>query len=209
MSNSPNPTRYSTRSYDPALACVFRSTKARFGGLSNMAAGFPLTVGRTPIRTSEALYQACRFPHRPEIQELIFRERSPMSAKMVSKRYILETRPDWERIKVHVMGWCLRIKLAQNFEAFGRLLESTSALDIVESSRRDSFWGAIPDNQRLVGINALGRLLMDLRRHYNSVERYRMLLVSPPEIERFYILGGPVAPIDHRSAFVDGVMAGE
>ena len=55
------------RTYDPAASVVFLKTNERFGGLSNMAPGFPLRVNGVRIRTSEALYQACRFPHLPDV----------------------------------------------------------------------------------------------------------------------------------------------
>jgi len=60
-----------TRIYDRSSSVVFLKTREAFGGLSNMAAGFPLHVQGSRIYTSEALYQACRFPHLPEIQRLI------------------------------------------------------------------------------------------------------------------------------------------
>jgi ribA/ribD-fused uncharacterized protein len=201
--------KYSTRSYDPTVACVFRSTKAKFGGLSNMAAGYPLAIGAVQIRTSEALYQVCRFPHRSDIQEAILREHSPMSAKMVSKKQNSHTRQDWERVKVRIMSWCLRVKLAHNFETFGRLLETTGALDIVESSRRDAFWGAVAGaDGRLVGVNALGRLLMDLRRSYNSADRYQALFVPAPSLDDFNLLGRPITEVDMRKDFLDRLDAG-
>src|SRR5437868_5863915 len=113
------------RTYIANQSVVFRVTKAAYGGLSNMAGGYPLRVNDANIWSSEALYQACRFPHRPEIQKLILNERSPMTAKMKSKRYREVTRPDWNHIKVKVMKWCLRVKLAQNWDCFRELLLST------------------------------------------------------------------------------------
>ena len=53
------------REYERSNAVVFLKTSEAFGGLSNMAPGFPLCVNGIAIRTSEALYQACRFPHVP------------------------------------------------------------------------------------------------------------------------------------------------
>lgn len=50
------------REYDCTKSAVFLKTKERLGALSNMAGGFPLEVNGIKIRTSEALYQACRFP---------------------------------------------------------------------------------------------------------------------------------------------------
>ena len=46
------------RTYYPAESAVFLKTNERFGGLSNMAPGFPIVLNGVRIRTSEALYQA-------------------------------------------------------------------------------------------------------------------------------------------------------
>ena len=73
------------RIYRRAECIVFRKTKEPFGGLSNMASGYPIKIGGFRILTSEALYQACRFPHMREVQRLIIGQRSPMTAKMKSK----------------------------------------------------------------------------------------------------------------------------
>lgn len=83
------------RTYSRKDSAIFRKTAERFGGLSNMAAGFPLRVNGVYIRTSEALYQACRFPHLPDVQRLIIAEASPMTAKMKSKPHRKNSRPDW------------------------------------------------------------------------------------------------------------------
>ncbi len=42
-------------------SAIFRKTAERFGGLSNMAPGYPLLINGVRMLTSEALYQACRF----------------------------------------------------------------------------------------------------------------------------------------------------
>lgn len=172
-----------------------------------MAAGFPLTVSGMQVRNTEALYQACRFPHRQQIQRLILREASPMSAKMVGRKYRSDTRPDWDQIKVPIMRWCIGVKLAQHFKAFGRLLELTGERDIVEASPRDDFWGAIPGTGgRLTGVNALGRLLMDLRAHYMSPDRYRLLLVLPLRINHFTLLGSDIGVVDDRLSFLASLL---
>lgn len=87
MSNSDTRRPDQTRTYNRASSVVVLKTKEAFGGLSNMAGGFPLDVNGMRILTSEALYQACRFPHRPEVQTLIIEQKSPMTAKMKSKPY--------------------------------------------------------------------------------------------------------------------------
>lgn len=195
--------RRTPREYDPARAVVFRKTTAPFGGLSNMAAGFPLRVAGADARTAEALYQACRFPHRPDIQREVLGEASPMAAKARSRAHDADTRPDWHRARVDVMRWCLAVKLAQHFGRFGRLLESTAGRDIVEWSTRDVFWGARPEGGRLVGTNALGRLLMELRARYASDARYALLRVPAPALHPpLRLLGRAVEAVDERPAFL-------
>ena len=73
------------RSYSRQESVVFRKTKEKYGGLSNMAGGFPLLVNGIQIRTAEAIYQACRFPNLQDVQYIIIQQRSPMTAKIKSK----------------------------------------------------------------------------------------------------------------------------
>ena len=179
--------------YDPASSVVFLKTKERFGGLSNMAPGFPLNVNGIRIRTSEALYQACRFPNRPDVQRRIIEERSPMTAKMRSKAFRKESRSDWDAVRVKIMRWCLRVKLAQNWNAFRALLLKTGNRPIVEQSRKDDFWGAKRiDEHTLVGMNVLGQLLMELRELVKAEGRMSLLLVQPLTIADFKLAGGPI-----------------
>lgn len=165
-----------------------------------MAGGFPLCVNGSPIRTSEALYQACRFPHLPNVQKLIIDERSPMTAKMKGKPYRKDSRPDWDQVRVKVMRWCLRVKLAQNWESFSQLLLKTGQRPIVEESRKDGFWGARPtDEQTLVGMNVLGRLLMELREAVKTGGQQAALRVESPDICNFRLFGRPIEAIDAGS----------
>jgi type I restriction enzyme, S subunit len=189
------------RTYSRADSVVFLKTNDKFGGLSNMASGFPLEVNGLHILTSEALYQACRFPHMPEIQRLIIAQASPMTAKMKSKPYRRNSRSDWNRVRVKIMRWCLRVKLAQNWPKFSQLLLATGDLPIVEQSRRDDFWGAKPvDNQTLVGMNVLGRLLMELREEVRNSSGLLAPRVEPPSIPDFLLNGEPIQLIEPSSA---------
>ncbi len=175
------------RTYRRADSAVFLKTKETYGGLSNMAGGFPLVVNSIKIRTSEALYQACRFPHMPEIQQLIIEQRSPMTAKMKGKPHRQNSRPDWDAVRVKIMRWCLRVKLVQNWDSFSKLLLDTANLPIVEQSRRDDFWGAKPvDKDTLIGVNALGRLLMELRDQVKN-DSSELLHVDPLPIPNFLL----------------------
>jgi type I restriction enzyme, S subunit len=185
------------REYHRQESVVFCKTKEEFGGLSNMAAGYPLTVNSVHIRTSEALYQACRFPLRPDVQRLIIEQRSPMTAKMKSRPYRSDTRSDWDTVRVTIMRWCLRVKLAQNWEPFSKLLLSTGSRWIVEESRRDTFWGAKPVGAHtLVGTNALGRLLMELREALEGPEMDALRTVEPLRIRDFLLYGEEIGVIE-------------
>jgi ribA/ribD-fused uncharacterized protein len=164
-----------------------------------MAPGFPLRVNGILIRTSEALYQACRFPHLPKVQRLIIEEGSPMTAKMKSKPYRPQSRPDWDAVRVKIMRWCLRVKLAQHWDKFGKLLLATGDQPIVEDSRKDDFWGAKPqDDGTLIGGNVLGRLLMELREQLRAPSSPSLRRVEPPTIPNFLLYERPIEVIDLR-----------
>jgi len=184
------------RTYHRATSVVFRKTKDAFGGLSNMAGGFPLRVNGVRILTSEALYQACRFPHLPDVQKLIIAEASPMTAKMKSKPHRSNSRSDWDAVRVKIMRWCLRVKLIQNFAEFSSLLLATRDLPIVEESRKDDFWGAKPVGpDLLVGQNVLGRLLMELREELRDGKRWPAAELAPLDLPQFLLLGRPIEPV--------------
>ena len=192
------------REYERGNAVVFLKTNEPFGGLSNMAPGFPLRVNSAAIRTSEALYQACRFPHIPELQRRIIDQPSPMTAKMVGKPFRDNSRPDWERVRTKIMRWCLRVKLAQNFERFSSLLLATGDRPIVEQSRKDDFWGAKPESpSRLVGANILGRLLMELREIVRE-NGEALCDVAPLELPDFMLFGRPIEAIGAPSKAAPG-----
>ena len=182
--------------YGSTKSAVFLKTKERLGALSNMAGGFPLEVNGIKIRTSEALYQACRFPHLPEVQRRIIAERSPMTAKMKSKPHRQNSRSDWDSVRVKIMRWCLRVKLVQNWNGFRDALLETGDLPIVELSRRDDFWGAkLMGNRTLVGTNTLGRLLMELREQIKKEPSESFQYVEPLSIPDFLLGDRPIEKI--------------
>ena len=193
------------RTYYKTNSCVFKKNNEEFGGLSNMATGFPLIVCGIEIKTTEALYQACRFPHLPEIQQQIIIQKSPMFVKMISNSNKKASREDWDEIRLKIMKWCINVKLAQNFTAFGAVLHETGLMNIVENSANDNFWGAIPneDGSVFIGKNALGRLLMDLRKTFYSRDAFSLLYVEPPQIKNFQLYGNPIGIIDERQNFIN------
>ncbi len=132
------------RTYRETEAAVFFRARERFGELGNMAGGFPLEIAGTPIGSSEAYYQAIRWSHRPDVQQRILDEKSPMTAKRTAYLFLDDSRPDWDQIKIRVMRFALRAKLLFHDEAIRAVLRKTEARPIVERSQRDDFWGALP-----------------------------------------------------------------
>jgi type I restriction enzyme, S subunit len=184
------------RTYKRSECAVFLKTAERFGGLSNMAGGYVLSINGVRVPTSEALYQACRFPHMPGVQKLIIGQTSPMTAKMKSKSYRKDSRPDWDAVRVKIMRWCLHVKLVQHWEKFGNLLLSTGNMPIVEESYRDRFWGAKPiDAETLSGMNVLGSLLVELRERLREPETHRLWIAEPPSLPQFLFLNKPIGMI--------------
>jgi ribA/ribD-fused uncharacterized protein len=182
---------------------VFRVNE-EWGGLSNMSNDFPLRVGSRRVGSTEALYQTCRFPHRPDWQREILAAPHAMQAKMASKkqgRRKDHSRPDWDEIQVEVMRWCLRVKLAQHFTRFGGLLRRSAPRPIVERSRKDRFWGAVLESDGLLhGQNRLGQLLIGLRDELLACKRAgqenRLLRVEPPQVPDFLLLGQAIEVIE-------------
>jgi len=174
--------------------CIsFKKTTEKFGGLSNMSSSYPIVVNNIFIRTSEALYQALRYTEFPEIQREILSQTSPMTAKMKSKKYRDKTRKDWDKVRVHIMRWTLRVKLLQNKDTFGKLLLETEDLPIVEESSKDTFWGAKLINNRLEGRNVLGRLLMQLRTEYREYKDFNY--IQPLKVKNFCLYGKNITTI--------------
>lgn len=193
--------KISERTYNKKEVITFSKTTGEFGGLSNMASGYSLFVNETNIANTEILYQACRFPLFPKIQEEIISQSNPMEAKEISRKYMQYSRQDWDLVKFDIMRWCLQIKLLQNFGKFSHLLLSTVDTPIVEFSMKDNTWGAIPVNKDLLkGKNALGRLLMEIRESY-ARKMTEMEFVSPVNIPAFLLFDQPIDKA-HKPEFV-------
>ena len=175
------------------------------GRLSNMSGAFPLEIGGVRVRSTEALYQACRFPHEPGWQREILEAGNAMQAKMKSKkegRRRDHSRPDWEDVKLQLMRWCLHVKLAQHYRDFYvRLLAWTAGRPIVERSRNDHFWGAVAGEDGVLrGENRLGRLLAEVRDEARSLQtagrEADSRRVEPPAIPDFLLLDVPIGVVE-------------
>lgn len=183
------------RVYNRSAVVTFKSTKAKFGGLSNMAPGYSIRVNEVIIPSAEALYQACRFPLFPEIQQEVIEQNSPMTAKMISRKYSKYTRQDWEEVKYAIMYWVLKVKLSQNFDEFSKVLRETENKPIVELSNKDKDWAAVESpEKKLIGKNALGRLLMQLREEF-IVNNQSIECVAPIDVYGFLLYGNQIETV--------------
>jgi len=170
----------SIRRYNKKDCITFKSTSGKYGALSNMAPGFPVTINGIHIKNVELLYQALRYPNYPEIQKTIISYSSPISAKQYSRKHIEKTRSDWNTQRFKIMKFCIELKLHQNNELFSQALLSTFNLAIVEFTSEDKVWGATDEGDHYSGTNALGRLLMELRERVKNNE----FQISIPSIPR-------------------------
>jgi len=173
----------------------FQKAVDDYGDLANMTGGFVLRVNNVAFRTPEALYQALRFPHRPDWQKEIIDQNSPMMCKRLANKADRkdEGRPDWEAISLDVMRWVLRVKLALHFERFGPLVRGTGDRSLVERSAKDKYWAAVETSaDTLEGTNKLGLMWMELRQELRTQPNAVFLSVPPMEIPDFSLYGQPI-----------------
>ena len=154
------------RIYARDQVCGFRLTRAAWGELSNF---FPLTVpivaGPWTFSTSEAVYQAAKFPACPDVQQRIAEAPTAREAAAIGRTPGLGFDSGWNAQRVDVMRWVLRMKREANAVEIDAVLAATGERPIVEVSSRDPWWGARPVADRYEGRNVLGRLWMELRQH--------------------------------------------
>lgn len=110
--------------------------------------------------TAEHAYQWAKFADvDSKIADQVAATRSPHEAQKLARLHESKQAADWPQIKVAIMTEILRHKLDQNAYVRKKLLQ-TLALEIVEDSPKDSFWGWGPDRN---GQNQLGKIWMLLR----------------------------------------------
>jgi N-glycosidase YbiA len=130
--------------------------------LANMTVGYGIKIGPECMPTSEHLYQASKLRHRDRsrVLQAVTGRQAKEAAYLAREQW----HPNWYEIRVEVMRWCLAVKLYQHWDEIAPILADTKSLPIVEWSRKDSFWGAIPQaDGQLAGHNCLGMLWGELR----------------------------------------------
>jgi len=145
----------------------FTKVALPYGWMGNMSP-YPINVGDTEWRTSEALFQAMRFDDE-DVREAIRAEKSPMGAKfkMKANRDKIIVEPH-SKLDIMNMAMCLNHKVQQHPKLKQLLIETGDAHiyeDVTARGDRGGnlFWGAMLVNGTLVGKNTLGKLWMSLR----------------------------------------------
>ncbi len=111
--------------------------------------------------------------------------KSPIFAKRISRKYQNETRQDWDNIRFKVMKLCIELKLIQHYHKFSTVLISTKNKNIVEYSDKDKIWGASNEKDQFIGVNAQGRLLMEIREKIKTYSQ-QDYQIDLPKIEGLY-----------------------
>jgi len=145
--------------------------KEPWGWMGNMAP-YPVVAEGWRWRTTEALFQALRFPVNSPVREALAAEPSPMAAKFIAKRHAAEmiVAPRSEA-DVAAMQRVVRIKVAQHAVTLALELAALRAsgdiLIVEDAGRRHGlsadFWGARLVDGVWVGHNKLGKLWMEMR----------------------------------------------
>ena len=162
------PQYYSIERYPVDKSAPFRSTREPWGILGNFA-GTPLVVGGVSFDCCEKLFQVMKFTDRTSRQAVYDANGMPIKWQARHFEKVGVLRPDWGRIIVDAMKFCIMQKYAQS-PGFRAELERSRGLFIVEDqtrfkNRTANTWGAklSPDGKEYVGPNLMGRLLMELR----------------------------------------------
>ena len=159
------------RTYIKEQACGFRFTRAAWGTFSNFQPlAVPIAAGPWSFRTSEAAYQAGKFPAHPDVQQRIAEAPTAREAAAIGRTPGLGIDPGWNAQRVDVMRWVLRMKREANAAEIDALLAETGDRPIVEVSTRDAWWGSRPVADRYEGHNVLGRLWMELRQQLRQAD---------------------------------------
>lgn len=125
------------------MAIIIGKVAEPFGWLGNMSP-YPIACNDLLFKTSEALFQALRYADIKIIEE-IRQQKSPMSAKMVAKKYksSMIVEPSSEE-DLGNMRLCLRLKLEQH-PSLVDLLLATDDFIVEDCTKRQRgsglFWG--------------------------------------------------------------------
>lgn len=120
----------------------------------------------------EHAYQASK-THDMKLKYDIYMCNTPAEAKLLGRK--LKLRSDWSEVKIEIM----RILLYKKFEneTLRNMLLNTGDEELIEGNNHgDDFWGCVYKNNKLVGENNLGKLLMEIRNNIKNNNIYKSTL---------------------------------
>lgn len=161
------PDYYGWFDYPADQAAVFCKTDQQWGIFGNFAQT-PIQIDGVIFSCTEKTFQIMKFNNK-DSRKAIF-SRNGQQIKMTAKHEAIVNgiRPDWPKIFVDAMKYCLLQKYQQS-EDFRTELNNSKGLYIVEkqpnSTSPANTWNAklTPDGKTWSGPNLLGRLIMELR----------------------------------------------
>lgn len=158
-------------SYDVNKCIRIHKVDDQWGLFCNFAST-PLTVNGFTFKSSEQLFQLMKFKDREVLLNILNgitrNGKRCHEVKRTVKSYEKEyRREDWGSMIVDAMKFCLQTKYEQS-EVFRDKLQETSGSFIVEDQssfpkKSPDAWGVKLRDDKYVGPNLLGRLLMELR----------------------------------------------
>ena len=161
------PQYFSIEEYPAARCAAFSKVSEPWGEFSNFGKT-PIVVNEVEYSCVEKLFQCLKFFETPEAVVDIFNA-SGQKIKMKAKKWDKAgaTRSDWGKLIVDAMKYCLNLKYEQ-IPAFRDALEKSKGLHIVEdqstfAKKEANAWGCKLVEDKYVGPNLMGRLLMELR----------------------------------------------
>lgn len=92
--------------------------------------------------------------------------KTPGKAKKLGRKVTL--RSDWEEVKIDIMEEIVTAKFMQNSNIAKKLLDTGSQYLIEGNTWGDKFWGCVYENNKWVGHNHLGTILMKIRKKLNE-----------------------------------------
>lgn len=151
----------------PVSECIpFKTVEGEYGVLGNFAPT-PLIVEGIEFVNAEQLFQILKFKDIDTIRNIYLKRGLPIKWAAKSAETKSLRREDWGKIIVDVMKFCLQTKYDQS-PSFRETLQSTKGFTIVEdqtskTKKSADTWGVIKIEDKYIGSNLMGRLLMELR----------------------------------------------
>jgi len=151
---------------DNEAVIPFAKVTLPFGWLGNMAP-YPVQYDGMWWKTTEALFQALRFPENSPVRVKIWKQGNPMAAKMVAKPF------EAERVVVRCsdkdlenMRLCLELKIKTHRKVREGLMATKGKIlveNVTNRRRKNEPWGMKLVDGVWVGENLLEALWMEIR----------------------------------------------